>query len=385
MDLTLSNFPDAIRFQRELTQCVLESRGLQTLVELIAHNSHAVVVQDPKGMILAKAGDADSSNALTLYTAPIIYNNEVNANIHFISGKHQQLHIDQVMLDFIVSLLSLELYKQKQLFDANTRKRIDFIYDLLTGEVNADEKLIAASLNINLNQTMGLIIIDIDNFVNLALDKPEQYIAAIREQIVLVTTLIVDSKSILVPRSDKLIVLIPLQNKSDADNEKALQLMAQKVHTALSGKIASITTTIGLGRICKNLLELRLSYWEAIDAVTIGRIAFGKDRVISHNDLGIFLLLPSLRDNPNIGMLFSSWLGKIIDYDRTKGTDLLKSLEVYLDTNGDVNATTAKLYIHRNTLRYRLEKLNELTEGKFTIPTNKLQYLLLIKIWRLSK
>ncbi|MDR3589121.1 MAG: helix-turn-helix domain-containing protein [Negativicutes bacterium] len=385
MDLTLSNYPEAIRCQCELTQCVLESGGLQALVDIVARYSHAVVVQDPKGMILAKAGDADSSDSLTLTTAPIIYNNEVKANVHLISGKKQQLHIDQVMQEFIVSLLSLELYKQQQLSDANTRKRIDFIYDLLTGEGNADEKLVASSLDVDFNQTMGLIVIDIDNFVNLALEKDERYIAEIREQMYLVTTLAVDLKFILIPRSDKLIVLVPLPDKSGADYEKTLRLVAKKIQDSLSEKIAGVTTTIGLGRICKNLPELRLSYQEAVDAVTIGRVAFGKDRVIDYKDLGIFLLLPSLRDNPNIGMLFSSWIGKIIDYDRTKGTDLLKTLEAYLDTNGDVNETTAKLFIHRNTLRYRLDKLNELTEGKFTIPTNKLQYLLLIKIWRLSK
>ncbi|MCG3056256.1 helix-turn-helix domain-containing protein, partial [Escherichia coli] len=47
------------------------------------------------------------------------------------------------------------------------------------------------------------------------------------------------------------------------------------------------------------------------------------------------------------------------DYDE-KG-DLLETLSVYVEENGDVNKAAGKLFIHRNTLRYRLERISELT------------------------
>jgi sugar diacid utilization regulator len=388
-DITIGNkLPQHMRLQRLLIQVALENKGLQNMIEVIANHANVqVIVQDIKGLILGKAGNPVVAEVFQRVT-DIKYNGDDIGKIYIIADEQQHANLSQFMLDFIASLIALEIYKQKQFVDAASKRRVDFVYDLLSGDNIRDENIITRSryLGIELQQTMGLLVVDIDDFVKFAMGHDEQYVTSVKKQIYMTTALAVDMKSIVIPRSDKLIVIIPLQNDNYIESEKGCLALATKLRRLIAEKVNGVTTTIGIGSICKNLLDLRTSYIEASEAINIGRIALGKDRIINYKDLGVFLLLPSLlRDNPNLSMLFTHWFGKIIDYDRTKGTDLLKTLETYLETNCDIHETTAKLHIHRNTLRYRLEKLNELTDGRFTMPENKFQYLLLVKIWRLSK
>lgn len=376
-----------VELYQRLARCAVESMGVDALVRVAAQLTGAqIVVQDIKGLILAKSGETHADAGLQV-VVNIIYDSQIIGKLYFTAESHQQPNIRQAELEYIANLISLEIYKQKQFSDSAAKRRLEFIHDLLLGENTRDENIVNRSryLGIELDQTMGLIVIDIDDFVKFAMNRDEQQVAKTKELIYLATTLAVDLKSIVVPRSDKLIVLVPL-NENETENDKECTLIANKLRKTIAGKVSDVTTTIGIGSICKNLLDLRRSYLEASEAINIGRITFGTDRVIRYTDLGVFLLLPSLlRDNPYISVLFASWCGKIVDYDRTKGTELFKTLENYLDNNGDINETSARLHIHRNTLRYRLEKLDELTEGRCLKAENKLHYLLLIKMWRLGK
>ncbi len=62
-----------------------------------------------------------------------------------------------------------------------------------------------------------------------------------------------------------------------------------------------------------------------------------------------------------IDAILSSRLMQLNNYDKVKGTELMKTLRVYLDNLSDASATSAKLNIHRDTLFYRLKKIEQIT------------------------
>jgi DNA-binding PucR family transcriptional regulator len=49
-----------------------------------------------------------------------------------------------------------------------------------------------------------------------------------------------------------------------------------------------------------------------------------------------------------------------MNYDKNKGTDLLNTAIVYVESEGNINTTSEKLFQHKNTIRYRIRKINEL-------------------------
>jgi DNA-binding PucR family transcriptional regulator len=72
------------------------------------------------------------------------------------------------------------------------------------------------------------------------------------------------------------------------------------------------------------------------------------------------LLFPGA-DHRDVEQFVRDWLGALIDYDRTRGTDLVTTLSHYFDSAGNYDQTAASLHIHRSTLRYRIKRIRELT------------------------
>jgi len=161
--------------------------------------------------------------------------------------------------------------------------------------------------------------------------------------------------------------------------------LAKRLQDALTHEEPRVGTTIGIGAPCDSLYELPESYIKAQEAVKIGRVLFGKGRIIRHDELGFYQFIPLFQDMPALKKQIDVWLGAIIEYDAAKGTALLRTLEVYLETDRNMQETSSRLFIHRNTLRCRLIRLGELTRNQFNIPENRVHYLFSIKAWRLNK
>jgi PucR family transcriptional regulator, purine catabolism regulatory protein len=83
--------------------------------------------------------------------------------------------------------------------------------------------------------------------------------------------------------------------------------------------------------------------------------------VASHRDLGAFTLLLSVQDTEALRLYCDSVLGPIEDSDERYASELLRSLEAYIDRNGHWERAASDCYCHRHTLRYRIKRIEELT------------------------
>ena len=87
-----------------------------------------------------------------------------------------------------------------------------------------------------------------------------------------------------------------------------------------------------------------------------------KDRVSSFEETGILPWLISGADPVALKIMYEESVGKLLLADERDGNGLLETLEIYLKNNGNAVQTAQKLYIHRNTLLKRLEKIEELLD-----------------------
>ena len=83
--------------------------------------------------------------------------------------------------------------------------------------------------------------------------------------------------------------------------------------------------------------------------------------VASYRDLGAFTLLLSLQDDEALRLYCDSVLGPIEDGEGEYGGELLRSLEAFIEHNGQWERAARELYCHRHTLRYRIRRVEELT------------------------
>lgn len=104
------------------------------------------------------------------------------------------------------------------------------------------------------------------------------------------------------------------------------------------------------------------AYREAIEALEIGSSLWGEGRVVTFGDLGPYAYLSRISADPGVGRDPAMMrVARLVEYDQRKGSQLLETLDCYLQCRGNASVAADRLIVHRNTLRQRLARIEELT------------------------
>jgi purine catabolism regulator len=129
-----------------------------------------------------------------------------------------------------------------------------------------------------------------------------------------------------------------------------------------------------------NVASLRRAFHEARCALEATSLADGDaPEVASHQDLGAFTLLLSLQDEDALRLYSEGLLEPIERTEGEYGGELLRSLEAYIEHNGNWERAARQLYCHRHTLRYRIRKIEELTGRDLTRATDRIELWLALR------
>jgi purine catabolism regulator len=126
--------------------------------------------------------------------------------------------------------------------------------------------------------------------------------------------------------------------------------------------------------------SLRRAFHEARCALEATSLADGDSpEVASHQDLGAFTLLLSLQDDDALRLYSEGLLEPIERTEGEYGGELLRSLEAYIEQNGNWERAARQLYCHRHTLRYRIRRLEELTGRDLSRATDRIELWLALR------
>jgi purine catabolism regulator len=101
--------------------------------------------------------------------------------------------------------------------------------------------------------------------------------------------------------------------------------------------------------------------------------------VATYRDLGSFQLLLSLQDSDALALFCESLLGPIENGEGHYGGELMRSLEAFIECNGQWEAAARRLYCHRHTLRYRIRKVEELTGRDLASARDRIEFWLALR------
>jgi DNA-binding PucR family transcriptional regulator len=156
-----------------------------------------------------------------------------------------------------------------------------------------------------------------------------------------------------------------------AEDDERLARAAAGLARELEDSLAGFHVTTGRSRRCADPVDLYRAGSEARLAVNVGE-AEGR-ALLAFEDTGAYrLLLPAVSEDPaELERFYGETIKPLVVYDEQYETDLLATVEAYLDNDGNVAATAKQLFTHRHTVRYRLERVKELcghdvsaTEGR---------------------
>ncbi|MCF6093674.1 helix-turn-helix domain-containing protein [Microaerobacter geothermalis] len=124
---------------------------------------------------------------------------------------------------------------------------------------------------------------------------------------------------------------------------------------------------VGIGNEYTNILMAGKSYTEALEVINIVSMLKPElsRRLIEYSKLGIYRLLTTIHEKNKNDNYFNESLIKIMEYDRENQSELLQTLEVYLVNNCKLKETAERLYVHPNTLNYRIKRIMEIAKIDF--------------------
>lgn len=135
----------------------------------------------------------------------------------------------------------------------------------------------------------------------------------------------------------------------------------EKIAKTVSDNIQSealITVTVGIGTVVRGIRDLARSYKEAQIAIEVGKVFDEEKNIINYENLGIGRLiyqLPTTLCELFLSEVFKT--GSIDSLDR----ETLLTIQKFFENNLNVSETSRQLYVHRNTLVYRLDKVQKIT------------------------
>ena len=125
-----------------------------------------------------------------------------------------------------------------------------------------------------------------------------------------------------------------------------------------------ILAAAGIGVAREYPEELRDSWHEAESALKMADLVSAESHVCFYEDMGVYSLIAQIPNGKFLDSYVEKRLGRLIEADQVQEGKLCDTLEAYLDHNCNANATASALYIHRNTMRYRLEKIYKILEAE---------------------
>ena len=173
-----------------------------------------------------------------------------------------------------------------------------------------------------------------DIIQNMFPDKAKDYVIAIGEQDIVVVKELVSEMS-----------------------SHAIEQLAQSISDTLSTEFYC-RVGIGIGTVVDNIKDLAKSYKEAQIAIEVGKVFEAEKEIVSYENLGIGRLIYQLPTT-----LCEMFLTEVFKHGslETLDKETFQTIQVFFENNLNVSETSRKLFVHRNTLVYRLEKIKKLT------------------------
>lgn len=337
---------------RTLMTMVLENSGIQAVGDNVAELLQAPVgVIDNVGqMIVSSPPDYDWKKA----GDPLVW--EINLDrrkvARLLVDKDSLDEMEQVGIEQARLVLSLELMRNKVAEDTELRLRGNFIDELLTPPLLLPHEAESRGRKLGMNP---------EHLWEVAVMEGE---TAPDEDLLSELLALEARKRRVAPhiefRTNRAVLFLPTPESRDAAWRDDVPSWTDTIGLWLedpANKLGQFRAGVGT-RV--PLWNMHQSYGEARNALMVSsRLSGG--RTTRFEDVEVYHLLSETANDPGFAALFERKLGKLRAYDDEHSGDLLRTFFYYLESRGSLIETANRLYIHRNSVKYRLERIRDIT------------------------
>ncbi len=278
-----------------------------------------------------------------------------------IDPEHRAATTDVMALEHGATVLAVELARLRGLADTELRVRRELVHDLLTGTDDDSAHRRADALGYDLGRPHRVVAVEVSECSVARDDVLHAVRRAVRQQ---------QLTGLLGTLGDAVMIVAP---GGGTDWEAVRQ--------ATMAQLGGGRCRVGVGDEYPRPSGLPRSLREAQLALRLQKAFSPAERTSVYADLDVFRMLASVDNLADLDRFVHKWLGTLVGYDERKHTDLLNTLCQYLQHGGSYEETSRALSVHRSTLKYRLQRIRELTGYDLTDPETHFSLQLATRAW----
>lgn len=297
------------------------------------------------------------SEAARLFVRRVMVKKQVYGYICVVSRARSLDDMQLIALNHAATSVALEISKIQKLDEHMRFLQNSLFLDLLAGSVKTENEAQGRAQLLHWpSLPIRVAVADIDQFESFSRTVSEEKVQNLKTNIhSLIHDNLLAFNHTVIMQSDSFVVLLP-----DSYSKENLLSTFRTIRTLIQTRY-HVTVTIGISDVCNAYTDLPHHYGEACDAITIGRNQDSSGPVQMISDVRLEQAILKSCSTPYFSRYVEDTIGKLERYDREHQTDLTKTLDILLENMGARQKTAEKLFIHRNTLAGRIDKIEKIT------------------------
>ena len=296
---------------------------------------------------------------------PIVASNQLLGVISILDQPPDNEELAFMAVEQAATVLALALTKEREVAEVEGRLRGEFLDDLVKhtyGDEAAAQRR-ARHLGYPLPGLHVLMVVDVDDFRGFQRSRQisEDGIQAIKRELLRRVSGVLRSafpRALLHARSDEVLALLPL-GADGGDQQGRVHGVALQVREVVSEWKPGFTVSVGFSAPVAAPGGVETAHRE-VRAVLDTLARFQRwGQVIAVPDVGLTGLLAGVSDDRLVEFV-KRHLGALAEHDRARGGSLVPTLKAFLES-GEQQAAARRLQVHPNTLRYRLDRIREIS------------------------
>ena len=356
-----------------ITAAVASGQGLPEVTRAAARALEAsLVVVDRSGAVLAVAARSSSDERSLMTDAPGVRVHELRVGdepVGRLRLRGRSGDPGAALLAVVVTLIASEVERLRAPDRASEAAQSAFLRAVLQREVTDRDNLLARASELGADLSGGGAIVVVRAHHYAATDDDwRARVLAVAERAARATggggasclCAVLDTPT---EAAGQIVVLV-----AEAD-EAAIRRVAEGIARELHAGLHGFTFAVGHSRVATDPVDLYRAGNEALLAANVAEAGEGGAAqpspghgVLAFEETGAYrLLLPAMSEDPaELQRFYAETVEPLVAYDEQYETDLVQTLETFLDADGNVAGTAQRLFTHRHTVRYRLERVREL-------------------------
>lgn len=393
----------ATEIAHHLMQLSVQGVGAQGICDSLAQHRHKwVVIEDaeheirnqgvppenqPLSLSVHLSDQTLRQQGMTRVVEPIMIRHEIVGYISLIGEENNFDYLERIVLRQVAPILAMEVARERERNEVENRYHVEALTNILQGRYQHPDEVLARARILGYDLTIPQVVA-VFEVASAEPGLPHTSSLTLWSKHVRDELQRVWSGCWILTETRRVVALLPVHesNENSSQREHDIYERLQRVATRLHMEEDDNTPySCGTGRVSTNLESIPQSYREAQQALEIGRRLFGEGKLHSFSRLGVYRLLFYLDGHSELTTFYQETLSPLLHSDSRNDGTLLETLECFFRCNGNLSETARTMHLHRNSLLYRLGRIEELLGSTLEDAELRLSLQIALKIHHLRK